>query len=63
MSEDVVSAMLQDLWLEFAKDPRDGLRNAGWSTFEEGEAVLIGDTDMLLKQINVSKIDSVCSVV
>jgi acetylcholinesterase len=31
--EDILSVTLQDLWIEFAKGPRDGLRNVGWSTF------------------------------
>jgi acetylcholinesterase len=37
-----VSGKMQDLWLEFAKNPQNGLRNAGWSTYAEDKAMLLG---------------------
>lgn len=61
--EDIVSTRLQDLWLEFAKDPREGLRNVGWNPYSKGEAVLIGDAEAPLKLINVFEIDNVCGFV
>jgi acetylcholinesterase len=61
--ENLVSRKLQDTWLEFAKDPQDGLRNAGWSPYGDGKAVLIGDTDTPVKLIDISQLDSTCATV
>ncbi|KAH8767570.1 hypothetical protein BGZ57DRAFT_988489 [Hyaloscypha finlandica] len=58
--EDLVNITLQDLWLDFSKDPHHGLRIVGWSPFPEGKAVLIGDTEMPVNQNDVSGIDGIC---
>jgi carboxylesterase type B len=58
--EDVVSAKLQDLWLDFARDPQRGLQSAGWDTFGAGKAVLLGDADAPLKIISVQELDGRC---
>ncbi|KAJ7020434.1 hypothetical protein C8F04DRAFT_974285 [Mycena alexandri] len=55
--EDAVSINLQDLWLDFARDPQQGLQGAG---FEAGGAVLLGDSDMLLKAITAQDLDGSC---
>lgn len=58
--ENIVSRKLQDLWLGFAKDPHNGLQSVGWRSCAEGKAVLIGGIDMLIEEIDVSSLDSVC---
>ncbi|KAJ7709369.1 Alpha/Beta hydrolase protein [Mycena metata] len=60
--EDAVSVKLQDLWLDFARDPQGGLLGAGWESFEEGGAVLLGDSDVPLKVIAAQDLDGSCSV-
>ncbi|KAJ7744951.1 para-nitrobenzyl esterase [Mycena maculata] len=55
--EDVVSMKLQDLWLAFAQDPQNGLLAAGWAPYGAGVAVLLGDTDTPVKQIDVHELD------
>ncbi|KAJ7103848.1 Alpha/Beta hydrolase protein [Mycena epipterygia] len=59
--EDDVSVKMQDLWLAFARDPLKGLQGAGWEPHAVGKAVLLGDADALLKQIDVQDLDCVCS--
>lgn len=59
--EKAVGRTLQNLWLDFAKDPEHGLRSAGWSPYEDVKAVLLGYTDYNMKEINVSELDGVCS--
>jgi hypothetical protein len=59
--EDIVSITIQNLWLEFAKNPYNGLRKAGWGPYGAGKAVLLGDVHEPLKQIDVSELDSVCT--
>ena len=58
----MVSRELQDLWLEFAKDPHNGLRNVGWSSYVEDKAMLFGHTDTLVRQIDISELNSVCTI-
>jgi hypothetical protein len=55
-----VSRKLQDLWLDFAKNPEHGLSKVGWSQYGMGKAVLVGDADVPLKEIDVSQLDDVC---
>ncbi|RAL61034.1 hypothetical protein DID88_010130 [Monilinia fructigena] len=55
--EDDVSEKFQDLWVKFAKNTQDGLRDAGWSPYEEGKAILIGGTDTPLKLLNITDLD------
>ena len=59
--EDVVSILLQGLWLEIAKNPHDVLRNANWRPYGEGKAVLLGDEHVSLKQIVAFDLDRVCT--
>ncbi|KAH8653790.1 Alpha/Beta hydrolase protein [Xylariales sp. PMI_506] len=39
--ENRVSQTMQDLWLEFAQDPENGLRKVGWGPYSEGKAALL----------------------
>jgi hypothetical protein len=57
--ENVVNVKMQDLWLEFANDPQGGLRNVGWSPYGEGEAMIFGDTETPVRQIDISELDGV----
>ncbi|KAJ7664776.1 Alpha/Beta hydrolase protein, partial [Mycena rosella] len=59
--EDKVSGRLQDLWLAFAQDPEKGLQNAGWDTFGAGKAVLLGDADTPMKEVDVQELDGACA--
>jgi acetylcholinesterase len=36
------SEAIQDLWLEFAKDPENGLANAGWPKYSSGKMEILG---------------------
>lgn len=36
------SEAMQDLWLEFAKDPENGLANAGWPKYSSGNVEVLG---------------------
>lgn len=58
--EEIVGAKMQDLWLEFAKSPECGLNNAGWGSFGEGKAVVIGDGKFSVMEIDISELDGVC---
>ncbi|KAE9368170.1 alpha/beta-hydrolase [Stipitochalara longipes BDJ] len=58
--EGLVGRTLQDFWLAFAKDPKDGLRNLGWGSYEDGSAVLIGGGNGPVEYIEVSQLD-MCS--
>ncbi|KAF4634691.1 hypothetical protein G7Y89_g3411 [Cudoniella acicularis] len=60
--EDSVSRSMQDMWLEFAKDPLNGLRNAGWCLYADGKAVLIGGTEAPFQEIDILQLDSVCNM-
>lgn len=59
--ENVVGATLQDLWLDFARDPQNGLRSVSWESFGAGKAVLLGGEDAALKVIDIQELDGVCS--
>jgi acetylcholinesterase len=59
--EDQVSRTMQDIWLEFGKDSEHGLRKAGWGTYEEGKAILLGDVDKPAKEIDLDQLDGVCN--
>lgn len=58
--EDAVSSKMQDLWLDFARDPRAGLSKAGWSSYGDGKAVLIGDATTPVQETDISEVDTVC---
>jgi hypothetical protein len=36
------------------------LKKAGWHPYEEGEAVVIGDTGRLVRWVDVDTLDGVC---
>ncbi|KAJ7804048.1 para-nitrobenzyl esterase [Mycena olivaceomarginata] len=38
-----------------------GLKRAGWSSFEAGKAVLLGDADVPMKVIELQELDGVCT--
>ena len=59
--EDIVGVYIQDLWLEFAKDPENGLKKASWGPYSESRAVILGDVHEPLKHLDVSELDSVCA--
>lgn len=59
--EDIVSERIQDLWLEFANEPKEGLRRMGWNSYENGKAVLIGGTNSPVQEIDISELDGVCN--
>ncbi|KAM0485589.1 hypothetical protein ACHAPX_001577 [Trichoderma viride] len=58
--ENVVSKNMQNMWLEFAKDPLNGPQNTGWSSYANGKAVLIGDIKAPFQEIDINQLDSVC---
>ncbi|KAJ6549620.1 Alpha/Beta hydrolase protein [Mycena vulgaris] len=58
--EEEVSGKMQDLWLDFARDPERGLVAAGWDTFGAGKAVFLGDPDAPVKQVDIEEVDGVC---
>ncbi|KAH6646534.1 Alpha/Beta hydrolase protein [Truncatella angustata] len=60
--ENAVSRSMQDLWLDFARDPEYGLRISGWGTYDQGKAVILGDEDEPVKGIDVSQLDGVCDI-
>nr|POF27652.1 isoform 4 of acetylcholinesterase [Quercus suber] len=57
-----VSAKMQDFWLEFLKDPVDGLSKAGWAPNAEGKAILLGGTDTAVREVAAKDIDSGCQM-
>jgi acetylcholinesterase len=59
--EDAVSHTIQDLWLAFAKDPEAGLSKAGWGSYGNGKAVLVGGTSVPVQEVDVSELDDVCN--
>lgn len=59
--EEEVGAKMQDLWLAFAKDPLDGLKEAGWGSYAEGKAVLLGGADAPMVQVELGEVDGVCA--
>ncbi|KAH8886237.1 alpha/beta-hydrolase [Thozetella sp. PMI_491] len=59
--EDSVSRMMQDMWVEFARDPLNGLRNVGWGSYADGRAVLIGEHETPFRDIDISQLDSICN--
>jgi acetylcholinesterase len=59
--EEIVARKLQDLWLAFAKDPQRGLKNVGWGSYGDGNAVLIGHGNATVTQIDVSQLDIICA--
>jgi acetylcholinesterase len=54
--------VLQDFWVEFARDPQRGLRDAGWGAYSEGKAVLLGELDFYVKEVSIDKLDEVCVI-
>ncbi|KAK5130472.1 hypothetical protein LTR08_001994 [Meristemomyces frigidus] len=60
--EEEVGRRMQDLWLAFAKDPQNGLRDAGWGSYAEGKAVLLGGANAPMVQVEVGEIDGVYTV-
>jgi acetylcholinesterase len=58
--ENVVSAAIQDLWVQFAKDPQGGLAQMNWSSYADGKAALLGDIGTPVQEMDISELDSVC---
>ncbi|TVY59708.1 Cocaine esterase [Lachnellula suecica] len=58
--EDLVSEKLQDLWLDFARDPESGLRKAGWGSYKDGKALLIGEGNVAVQEMEISALDGAC---
>ncbi|KAJ7167006.1 Alpha/Beta hydrolase protein [Mycena filopes] len=58
--EDQVSLVLQDLWLNFVRDPQHGLPSVGWESFDAGKAVLLGEVDTPMKVISIEDLDGTC---
>jgi acetylcholinesterase len=58
--ENTVGRTLQDFWLDFARNAEHRLSKAGWGTYGKGKAVLIGEADQLVKEIDISQLDEVC---
>lgn len=58
--ENTVSETMQDLWLAFAKDPQAGLQDVGWNSYGNGKAVLLGGTEVPMKEIDVDELDAIC---
>jgi carboxylesterase type B len=58
--ENLVSTTMQDLWLEFARDPQKGLQRSGWGSTWTGKAVLLGDADEPMKLIDLQQLDDGC---
>jgi carboxylesterase type B len=58
--EEKVGDTMQDLWLEFARDPEGGLKAAGWESYGAGKAVLLGGVDIPMRQIDVEQLDGTC---
>ncbi|KAF8183220.1 Alpha/Beta hydrolase protein [Mycena galopus ATCC 62051] len=60
--EDSVSVRMQSLWLTFAANPETGLGLAGWNSYNEGKAVLLGDSDEAVKLIAADQLDGICQI-
>lgn len=63
--EEIVSHNMQDLWLAFANDPLHGLEKAGWRSYAEGKAVLLGDAGDEevdgLREVGIEVVDGACN--
>lgn len=55
--ENTVSSTIQNLWLDFAKCPSQGLKDNGWNPYGEGKAVLISADGIPVQEIDVSELD------
>jgi acetylcholinesterase len=57
-----VSERMQDYWLAFATDPKNGLPASGWNAYEpSGEAVLIGYEGQVVQGIDESALERPCN--
>lgn len=52
---------MQDLWLDYGRDPEHGLRRTGWGTYGMGKAVVLDDVDEPVEEIDLDQLDRVCS--
>lgn len=55
-----VSRKLQDLYLDFTKDPENGLKNSGWTSYGKGKIALLGGVKTPLELVDISDVDDVC---
>ncbi|KAJ6496176.1 carboxylesterase, type B [Mycena sanguinolenta] len=60
--EDLVSVRMQSLWVTFATNPETGLALAGWNSYSEDKAVLLGDSDEPVKLITAEQLDGICQI-
>lgn len=61
--EEIVSRQMQDLWLEFAKNPEHGLGKEGWTPYGNGNGtsgVILGGMSTTVHSIGISELDGVC---
>jgi carboxylesterase type B len=61
--EEEVSRAMQDLWLDFAKNPEHGLNKSGFGPYGMGKAMLLGDVGVPVKEVDISQVDGVCSAI
>lgn len=62
--EIAVSEQMQDYWLAFAKDPVNGLPKLGWQGYagrQDGESMLIGWENEVVRSIADSELESACN--
>lgn len=55
-----VGKVMQDLWVQFANDPHNGLEHAGWDSYTEEKAVLLGPEEAAVFEITISQLEAVC---
>lgn len=53
---------MQDMWLAFANDPREGLKRYNWTPYaSNGTALVLGRDGVLAQPEAISTIDAGCS--
>ncbi|KAK4552638.1 hypothetical protein LTR86_010282 [Recurvomyces mirabilis] len=58
--QDAVSKKMQDLWLEFARDPEGGLKESGWARYTDRGLVLLGGIGSAMEHMDVLELDDGC---
>lgn len=56
-----VSRAMQDMWFEYAKDPANGLENAGWGSYTQEKAALLGHAEAAVREITISQLEGICT--
>ncbi|KAI4860816.1 para-nitrobenzyl esterase [Hypoxylon rubiginosum] len=60
--ETSLSHLMQDMWLAFANDPREGLKRYNWTPYaSNGTALVLGRDGVLAQPEAISTIDAGCS--